>query len=126
MRDHGKIVGDEDVGEAEVALQFGKQIEHVAANGHIQRRDHLVAHDQFRLERQRSGNHHTRLLAAGKLVRVALADFLRQADAIERLPRLFQPLRLVPTRARSSGSSTEARIVMRGFSAAFGSWKMIW
>ena len=60
-------------------------------------------------------------------MRVALADFLRQADAIERLPRLLQPLRpWLPARARSSGSSTEARIVMRGFSAAFGSWKMIW
>ena len=33
---------------------------------------------------------------------------------------------LDPWPASSSGSSTDDNIVIRGFSAAFGSWKMIW
>ena len=87
VRHHGEIVGDEDVSEPEIALQFGKQVEHVAADRHIQRRHHLVAHDQFRAQRQRARNHHALLLAAGKLVRIAIADILRQADAVHRLAR---------------------------------------
>ena len=92
--DDSEIVGDEDVSKPEIALQFGKQIEHVAADRHVERGHHLVADDQFRAQRQRARNHHALLLAAGKLVRIAFADFLRQADAIHRFPRPLQPFGL--------------------------------
>ena len=54
-------------------------------------------------------------------MRIALADLLRQADAVHRLAPARQPVRPFPSRASSSGSSTDEMIVMRGFSAAFGS-----
>jgi hypothetical protein len=46
MGDHRQVVRDEHIGQAELALQIGEQIEHIAADRHVQRRDHLVADDQ--------------------------------------------------------------------------------
>ena len=126
MRYDSKIVGDEHVDQPEIALQLGEQIQHVAADRHVQRGHHLVAHDQLGTQRQRARNHHALLLAAGKLMRIARADILRQADAVHGFVRALRPDQPCPSRASSSGSSTEDRIVIRGFSAAFGSWKMIW
>src|SRR6478736_1662887 len=57
VRNHREIVGDEHVGEPEIALQLGEQIQYVAADRHIQRRHYLVAHDQFRAQRQRARDH---------------------------------------------------------------------
>src|ERR1044072_5566634 len=81
MRHHGEVMGDEDISEPEIALQLGEQIEHVAADRHVKRGHHLVAYDQFWAQRQRARNHYALLLAAGKLVRIARAEILRQADA---------------------------------------------
>ena len=58
-------------------------------------------------------------------MRIALADFQRQADPVERLARPRQPLCPGAFARQFEGSSTDDMIVMRGFSAAFGSWKMI-
>ena len=35
MRHHREIMGDEDVGQPEIALQISEQIEHVAADRHV-------------------------------------------------------------------------------------------
>ena len=106
VRDHGEIVGDEHVGKPEFALQVGEQIEHVAADRHVERGHDLVAYDKLRTKRQRPRDQHALLLAARKLVRIALGGFMRQPDTIQRLARPRQPLASVPSRASSSGSST--------------------
>src|ERR1017187_9728215 len=85
-------MGDENIGEAEVALQLGKQVEHVAADRHVERRNDLVADDQLRPKRERARNDHALLLTAGKLVWVSLSELLRQADAIHGFARALQPL----------------------------------
>ena len=46
MRDHGEVVADEDIGQPEVALQIGEQVEHVGLDRDIERGDDLVADDQ--------------------------------------------------------------------------------
>src|SRR5229473_4089543 len=92
MGNHRQIVGYENVSETEVALQLGEQIEHVAADRHVERRHHLVANDQLRPKRQRSRNDHALLLTAGKLVRISLADLLGQADALHGIVRARQAL----------------------------------
>ena len=44
-----QVVADEEIGEAELALQVREQVEHVGLDGDIEGRHHLVADDQPRL-----------------------------------------------------------------------------
>ena len=77
---HGEIVRDEDVGEAEPVLQVAQQIEDLRADRDVERRDRLVADDQFRLDRQRPGNGDALALAAGEFVRIAAREARLEAD----------------------------------------------
>jgi hypothetical protein len=43
-----EVVGNEDVGEAELCLQVLQQVEDLRLHRHVQRRDRLVADDQIR------------------------------------------------------------------------------
>ena len=64
-----QIVGDEDVGEAELLLQVGEQVEDLGLDRDVQGRDRLVADDQLRLERQGPGHADPLPLPAGELSR---------------------------------------------------------
>jgi hypothetical protein len=53
--DHGQIVRDEDVGQAQLILQILQQIQHLRLHRHVQRRNGFVADQDFRLQvRQRA------------------------------------------------------------------------
>ena len=48
--DHRQVVGDEHVGEAELALEVGEQVEDLRLDGNVQGGHRLVADDQCRLQ----------------------------------------------------------------------------
>jgi hypothetical protein len=72
MLDHREIVRDEEVGEAELALQVSQQIDHLRLHRDVERRHRLVADDKARMQCQRAGNADPLALAAGKFVQVAV------------------------------------------------------
>ena len=81
--DDGKVVGDEQIGHAEVALQIGQQVDHLRLHRDVERGDGLVAHDQLGSQRQGAGDHEALALAAGELVRKADHLVAAQADLFE-------------------------------------------
>jgi len=83
--DDGEVVGDEQVREAELLLQFAKQVENLRLDGDVQRTDRLVADDEAGVERQGAGDADALALAAGELVGVAVSVFGFEADAFEQV-----------------------------------------
>src|SRR6266566_1024862 len=63
-------MGNEDIGEAELLLQFRKQIDDLRLDRHIERRYRLVADNELRRHRKRARNPDPLTLTAGELVRV--------------------------------------------------------
>ena len=59
-----EVVGDEEVGDAALFLQVAQQVEHLCADGHIQRRDRLVGDDELRLHDEGAGDADALPLAA--------------------------------------------------------------
>ena len=83
--DDVEVVGDEDVGQPEVALQVGQQVQDLRLHGDVERRDRLVADDQLRLEREGAGDPDALSLPARELVREAVVVLGVEADALEQL-----------------------------------------
>jgi hypothetical protein len=81
--DHGEVVGDEQVAEAEFVLQAAQQVEHLGLHRKVQRTDRLVADDQPRPDDERPGDRDPLTLAAGELVRVPVRGRLLEPDALE-------------------------------------------
>jgi hypothetical protein len=71
MLDHGKIVGDEQVGESECLLKIFEKIDHLALNGDIQGGDWFIGHYQLRVQGQSTSNTDTLTLTAGKLMGIS-------------------------------------------------------
>ncbi len=66
-----EVVGDEEVGEAEPALQVLQQVDDLRLDRHVERGDGLVADDQLGLRGERAGDADALALAAGEFVRIA-------------------------------------------------------
>jgi hypothetical protein len=94
--DHRHVVGDEQEGELHLCLQVEQQIDHLRLDRDIERRDAFVGDDHLRLERQRARDADALALAAGELVRIAVAMSAGQPDAAQQLGD--------PDRAPASGS----------------------
>ena len=75
-----EVVGDEEVGEPEVALQFQQQVEHLGLHRDIEGGDGFVADDELGLEREGAGDADALTLATGKLEGVAAQRVGGQAD----------------------------------------------
>ena len=86
---HAQVVRDEDIGQAQVALQVHQQVDDLRLHRHVQRRHRLVADDQRQFQRQRARDHDALALAAGELVRIALGGVGPQADAGQQLGHAF-------------------------------------
>ena len=71
MLDHGDVVGDEEQGQAELALELLQHVQHLGLDRDVERADRLVADDQLRLKDQRAGDPDALALATGELVRIA-------------------------------------------------------
>ena len=91
--DDRQIVGDEEIGEAELLLQVLQQIDDLGLDRHVERRDRLVADDQLGLDRERARDADALALAAGELVRIAAHVIGLQADGLEQLDDALLELR---------------------------------
>ena len=123
--DDCEVVRDEEVREAELALQLLEQVDDLRLDRDVERRHRLVADDEVRVERERAGDADALALAARELVRVARGGVGRQADDLEQLAHLAPSSRPRPRPWTRSGSPTIRPIECRGLSEAYGSWKTI-
>ncbi len=89
LRDHGKIVGDEQHRQRKFLAQLAEQVEHLRLDGDIERGRRLVGNQQRRPVHHGHGNHHPLPLPAGELVRIiARAPLgLGNGDGAQRLDR---------------------------------------
>ena len=112
-------------GEAELALQLGEELEHARLHRDVERRGRLVGDQQLGLERERAGEARALALAAGELVRVAVAERLGQLHRLEQLvdPRPRGLRRRAARPCTTSGSATHSAMVSSGLKLDAGSWK---
>src|SRR5207244_7923389 len=61
------VVGDEDIGQSELILQVGQQVEDLRLDGDVQSRHRLVGDDQLRPQRQGAGDADSLPLATREL-----------------------------------------------------------
>ena len=86
MPHDGEVVGDEQVREAELALELLQQIDDLCLDRDVERGHGLVADDQLGVQRERPGEADPLPLTAGKLVRIPRRGVSRKADDLEELP----------------------------------------
>src|SRR5579864_7796904 len=80
---HGHGVRDEEVGQAEVALQLCEQVDDLRSDADIEGRYRLIADDELRPQCQGAGDADALALTAGEFVRVALAGGFVEAHGAE-------------------------------------------
>ena len=83
--DHGQVVRDHHVGQAQLVLQVLEQVDDLGLDRYVERGDRLVGDDQLGPQRERAGNPDALPLAAGELVRVAVVVLGVEADQLEQL-----------------------------------------
>ena len=89
---------DKDRRRTELLLQIAHHLKYLRLNGHIQRSRRLVRQKQARFERQRDGDHHALLHAAGELMRIFILARRRNADHLQDLFDAFFDLQLLHIR----------------------------
>ena len=78
MANHGEIMGDDEIGEAELALQPRHQVQDLALDRDVEARRRLVGDDELGREGDGPGDADAARLAAGELVGIAPGEILRQ------------------------------------------------
>ena len=66
MADDFEVVGDEEVGEAEVGLEVGEEVEDLGLDGDVEGGDGFVADDELGAQGQGAGDADALALAAGE------------------------------------------------------------
>ena len=81
-----EVVGDVDVGQAELILQLEHQLEDLRPDAHVQHRHRLVGDEDVGVEDDRAGEDGALFLPAGEVGRVLVEELLgrREADPLER------------------------------------------
>ena len=103
-------MADEEIGQAEFALQVDQQIEHLRLDRLVERGDGLVEDDKPRRQRQRPRDVDALALAAGNLVRIAVGEsFGPQADLAEQFARQRARRRRRPCREPSGRTRSTPR-----------------
>ena len=74
-----EIMADDEIGEAQLALHLGQQVQHLALDREIEPRGRLVGHDDPRPHGERPHHRHAPGLAAAQLMGIAIQDIARQA-----------------------------------------------
>ncbi len=109
------------VGQAELLLQVGQQIQHLRLDRYVERRHRFVGDDQRRVEHQRTCNRDALALATGEHVRITLVVFGPQPDPLQHRPRSLLAFgRHSRSLLISSGACRIAPIFLRGFSEPYG------
>ena len=91
LPDHGEVVRDEEIGEAELRCRRQQKIDDLGLDRHVERAERLVADDQARLRRERAGDADALALAAAELARQALRPSPRRARRDPAVPRPGAP-----------------------------------
>jgi hypothetical protein len=78
-------VGDEDVGEVELVLDFVEEVEHLGLDADVEGRHRFIEHDDLGSERERAGDTNSLALSSGELVRIAVAVFGEQTNSGEKV-----------------------------------------
>ena len=73
VADDRQVVGDEQVGQPELALEPLEQVDDLGLDRHVEGADRLVGDDEVRVQGERPGDADPLALAARELVRVAVA-----------------------------------------------------
>jgi hypothetical protein len=73
LRHHPKIVGNENDGGVDTALQIKHELEYLGLNGHIQRRGGLIRNEEFWFADEGHGDHHSLAQPSRKLMRITAA-----------------------------------------------------
>jgi hypothetical protein len=92
LRDDGKAVRDENIGQGKFALEFLQKKENLCADGNVERGDGLVGDDELGLKNQGTGDADALALAAGEFVGIAAEGFVIQADTPEDSGGMFETL----------------------------------
>ena len=92
IADYRDIVRDEQIGQAEFALQLFEQFDDLRLDRDVQRRDRLVADHEFGLHDQRTRDPDPLALPARELVRIAVQVTRVQPDALQDLHRAIPDL----------------------------------
>jgi hypothetical protein len=90
--DDAEIVRDEEIGEPQLGLKVGEQVEDLRLDRNVERRDGFVGDDELRRQHQRAGNRDALTLAAREHVRVAPVVLRPQAHLRHHLARSAGPL----------------------------------
>src|SRR5437868_2726752 len=90
-----QVVRDEEIGQAEVLLQVGKQVDDLRLNRDVKSRDRLVADDELRSKNERAGDTYSLPLTTRELGREPVVVLGIEADQLHRL--LYEPLAAAAT-----------------------------
>src|SRR5208282_4384262 len=78
--DDRDVVGDEQIGEAELLLQITQQVDDLRLYRYVECGNRLVADDEAGVERQCPGDADALALSAGEFVRIAIERLGAQPD----------------------------------------------
>ena len=93
--DHGQIMPDEQVGKTVLLLQILQKIQNLALHRHIECGHRLITYNQLRLQCDGSCNSDSLPLASGKLMRITILEFHRNANRLHQLQHPFRSLFLI-------------------------------
>ncbi len=82
---HREVMGDEQVGEAELVLQVFEEVNDLGLDRNVQRRDGFVGDDEVGVRGEGAGDPDPLSLAAGELVRVPVGEVGIESDRLEQL-----------------------------------------
>ena len=68
---HREVVGDEEIGEAELALEVLQEVQYLGLHGDVEGRHRLVADEELGLQGERTRDADALALSAGEAVRIA-------------------------------------------------------
>ena len=78
--DHGKIVGDKEVGQTELLLDIIEEVDDLGLNREIEGGDGFIGDDQFGFHCQGAGDADALPLPAREFVGIAIKDITAKAD----------------------------------------------
>jgi hypothetical protein len=80
---HREIMGDEQIGDAEPAIEIGEKVKDLRADRHIERRHWLIGNDQLRFCDDGAGDGEALTLATGKFMRIFVPVLSRYANPLQ-------------------------------------------
>ncbi len=124
MLDDAQVMGDEEVGQAVLALQLYEQVQDLRLDRDVEGARRLVQHHEVGLQGDGAGDGDALPLAPRELVWVAEQVLATEADALQQRDHPFVEVRCPDASlCTRNGRPTMSLTSWRGFSEAKASWK---